>query len=70
MKNKSESHGVAACIGILSFLWDVPSRRLGFWLVGSFLGIQFLIFSSFVERFIVKLAQPTVQVLILLLPIG
>jgi len=38
--------------------------------VGSLLGIHFLIFQTLIGKFVMESAPPTVQILILLLPIG
>jgi len=38
--------------------------------VGSLLGIHFLIFQTLIGKFVMESAPPTVQVLVLLLPIG
>jgi len=43
---------------------------LEFWLVGSFLGIHFLISQTLIGKFVMESAPPTIQVLILLLPVG
>jgi len=49
------------------FLWDVG--WLGFWLVGSFLGIHFLISQILIGKFVMESAPLTVQDLVLLLEI-
>jgi len=68
-ENESESYEAAAYIGILFFLWDMPCG-LGFWLMESFLEIHFLISQTLIGKFVMESAPPTVQVLVLLLPIS
>jgi len=68
-KNESESYDVATYIGVFSFLWDVPCW-LGFWLVGSLLGIHLLISQTLIGKIVMKSAPLIVQDLVLLFSIG
>jgi len=70
-KNESGSYDVAAYIGILSFLWDVPCWSVKI-LVGGILfwTYTFLISRTLIGKFVMESAPLTVQGLVLLLPIG
>jgi len=70
-KNESESYDVAAYIGTLSFLWDMPYRWVRILVGGIFTGdTLFQIFQILIGKFVMELTPPTVQVLVFLLPIG